>query len=56
MRLKIVLYLLLAAAQGGPLELLGVDVSCRTQWPSPASEGRIEDPLAPPWKNFAVMD
>lgn len=57
MRLKMVLYLLLSAAQGGPRGvLLGVDVSCRTQWPSPASERRMGDPLALPWKNFAMMD
>ena len=55
MRLKMVLYLLLAAAQGG-YQGLGVGVSCRTQWPSPASERRIGDPLVLPWKKFAVMD
>lgn len=59
MRLKMVLYLLLAAAQGGRRVLgvgVGVGVSCRAQWPSPASERRIGDPLAVPWKNFAMMD
>lgn len=55
MRLKMVLYLLPAAAQSGR-RVLGVGVSCRTQWPSPASERRIGDPLAVPWKNFAMMD
>lgn len=55
MRLKMVLYLLLAAAQSD-CRGLGLYVSCRTQWPSPASERRIGDPLAAPWKKFAVMD
>lgn len=56
MRLKMVLYLLHVGGRGGLRVLLGVVVSCRTLWPSPASERRIGAPLALPWKKFAMMD